>query len=136
MLNAAIFACVGTTFEVVFTALCELRERRNWRLMGWSYLWMPPIYGLAYPFLLALWPLVGDWAWPLRGALYVALLYAMEYATGRLLRAATGACPWDYGNARWAVHGVIRLDYAPAWLLAVLLFERLFLALSVPGTKS
>ena len=32
-------------------------------------------------------------------------------------------CPWDYGDAPLNIHGVIRLDYAPLWLLAGLFFE-------------
>lgn len=129
MLNAAIFGAVGTAFEVVFTALCRFKEERDPRLAGQSYLWMPPIYALAYPGLIYLWPLIGDKPVALRAAIYLALLYACEYASGWLLRKATGACPWDYGNARWGVHGLIRLDYAPAWIAALLLFERLFLRL-------
>lgn len=31
--------------------------------------------------------------------------------------------PWDYGDAPLNIHGVIRLDYAPLWLLAGLFFE-------------
>jgi uncharacterized membrane protein len=33
--------------------------------------------------------------------------------------------PWDYTGTPLAVAGVIRLDYAPAWFVAGLLFERL-----------
>ena len=44
---------------------------------------------------------------------YVAGILAVEYATGWLLRALTGACLWDYtGHNRWSVHGLISLDYA------------------------
>jgi hypothetical protein len=45
------------------------------------------------------------------------------------LRRATGQCPWDYGGARWAVSGLIRLDYLPCWAAACWMFERLFVAL-------
>jgi len=90
---------------------------------------MFPIYALAYPALSLLYPLIGHQPWPLRGAAYLVLLYAVEYASGWLLRKTTGACPWDYGQARWSVSGLIRLDYAPAWFCAVMGFERLFVYL-------
>jgi len=129
LIKVFLFACVGVAMEVAFTAAAAYREERSPRLMGKSYLWMFPIYALAYPFLLLLHPLLGHWAWPLRGLLYVALLYGVEFLAGWLLHRSTGACPWDYGQARWSVRGYIRLDYFPAWFCAVLGFERLFVFL-------
>ena len=42
-------------------------------------------------------------------------------------------CPWDYNNAKTNVDGVIRLDYAPFWLAAGLIFEKI---LSIPDSES
>lgn len=120
-----LIACVGVAFEVVFVAAVDPAAREGWRLKGHSYVWMFPIYALVVPFFRVLWPLVGAWPWALRAPLYVLILFAVEYAAGWLLRRVTGRCPWDYGRARWAVHGLIRLDYFPAWLAAVSLFEAL-----------
>lgn len=125
MTEILVVACVGVAFEVFFTALTEPRVREGWRLKGQSYVWMFPIYALVVPFFKVLDPRFGSWPWAARAPLYVAVLYAVEYLTGWLLRRLTGRCPWDYGDARWAVHGLVRLDYAPAWLLAVTLFEAL-----------
>ena len=36
-------------------------------------------------------------------------------------------CPWNYERSRWNLARVIRLDYAPCWFIAGLLFERLLL---------
>ena len=129
MTAALVIACVGVALEVAFTAASEPAVREGWRLKGQSYLWMFPIYMLVIPFFRLLWPLVGARPWALRAPLYVLVLYAVEYAAGWLLRKGTGRCPWDYGAARWAVHGLIRLDYAPAWLFAVTVFEALALRL-------
>ena len=129
LIRAGVFACVGVAFEVAFTAVAAWRQSGDLRLMGKSYVWMFPIYALAYPALALLHPLLGGWTLPLRGACYVLLLYAVEFLSGWLLRRLTGRCPWDYGSARWAVRGLIRLDFAPAWLLVTLLFERLYLFL-------
>ncbi len=131
MKNTFLLMCAGIALEVAFTAACAFREKRDWTLSGHTTLWMFPIYALVYPALAFLWPRIGGWPWAARGLLYLALLYAVEYASGWLIRKATGRCPWDYGRARWAVHGLIRLDFAPGWLCAVFLFERLYLFLRV-----
>lgn len=129
MTAALIIACVGVALEVAFTAATAPAVREGWRLKGQSYVWMFPIYALVVPFLDLLRPTVAAWPWFARGTAYVLVIYAVEYLTGLLLRRLTGRCPWDYGAARWAVHGLVRLDYAPAWLCAALLFERLYLLL-------
>lgn len=36
-------------------------------------------------------------------------------------------CPWDYSHAKTNIDGVIRLDYAPLWMAAGLLFERILI---------
>jgi len=115
--------------EVAFTALVDFRGKRDPRLAGHTTLWMFPIYALVYPALNALWPRIAAWPWFARGLLYVPLIYAVEYASGWLIRKSTGRCPWDYGKARWSVHGLIRLDFAPLWLGAGFLFEKLYLYL-------
>lgn len=115
--------------EVAFTALCALFADGGPRLRGHSYLWMFPIYALLYPAFLYAQPLIGDRPWWLRAPLYAAGIFAVEYLAGWALRLAIGACPWEYGDARWAVQGVIRLDYAPLWAAAALGYERLYLRL-------
>jgi hypothetical protein len=56
------------------------------------------------------------WPWLARGVIYMIGAFAVEAATGHLLRAVTGRVPWDYSYARAsALGGAIRLDYAPLW---------------------
>lgn len=99
--------------------------------MGYSYVWMLPIYALIPLFLQFLYPRLSPHLLPVRLGVYVALLLAVEYATGWLLRAVTGACPWEhnYRGKRWAIHGLIRLDFIPTWALACYIFERIYVAL-------
>ena len=52
-------------------------------------------------------------------------ILAVEYASGRLLRRVVGRAPWDYGDARLAVDGLVRLDYLPLWAAFGLGLERL-----------
>lgn len=125
-MNALILACVGVAAEVAFTAIAGLHSGGGWKLAGTSYLWMFPIYALLYPgFSYARPRLQGRPAWA-RALVYAAAILAVEYLAGWALRLTTGACPWDYGDARWAVQGVIRLDYAPLWAAAALGYEAVF----------
>jgi uncharacterized membrane protein len=134
-IQVLLFAAVGVAMEVVFTAFMDLPKTRSARLLGYSYVWMLPIYALAPILLRVLTPAIGLWALGFRILVYVALLYIVEYTAGLALRLATGACPWEaeYRGHRWAVHGLIRLDFAPAWAVACLLFERLYFVLNGAG---
>lgn len=136
LLRFLVYACLGWCAEVLWTAVYsfyrsyrdpsappEFRTER-WRLTGRTYLWMFPVYGAAALGMEALHDgLRGRPLWA-RGAVYVAVCFAVEYGTGYLLRRLTGRCPWDYSWARWHVHGLIRPDYMPVWLLLGLFFER------------
>jgi len=135
ILNTLLIACAGLSMEVVFTAFHQRKKSGDWRLKGYTYVWMLPIYASVYPLFRLVYPRVAAWPLLARGASYVGLIYAVEYASGWALRAATGECPWEreYRGARWSVHDLIRLDFAPAWLAAALIFERLCRALPEAG---
>ena len=62
-----------------------------------------------------------------RGIIYSIGILAGEYVSGSFLK-KHGMCPWDYSKAKLNIHGVIRLDYAPLWMIAGLFFEKLLLA--------
>ena len=55
---------------------------------------------------------------------HTILIFTTEYITGIWLT-RRNLCPWNYSHARWNVHGVIRLDYAPGWFLLGLLYENM-----------
>ena len=93
------------------------------KLEGRSSIWMFPIYGMA-AFLAP----VSRWIhskniW-LRGFIYTGAIFLTEFAAGSLLK-RKDMCPWDYSNSPTNIKGVIRLDYAPYWFGAGLLFEKL-----------
>lgn len=126
-----IFACVGVAFEVLLTAISDYPKKRNIRLTGHSYVWMFPIYALIPVFLDTLYPRLRGAMLLGRLAVYVVLLLSVEYISGWILRKTIGTCPWEDGylKARWGIHGLTRLDYAPIWAVVCFVFERVYLAL-------
>jgi uncharacterized membrane protein len=111
---------MGLCIECCFTSAVDLATGAgDLRLKGYSYLWMHPIWGatlLLAEYLMGL--LQRMWLSRLtRAFIAMAASFAIEYATGALLVAAVGRCPWDYTGSPWSVHGLIRLDYAPLWFL-------------------
>ncbi len=112
----------GWCMEILFTALASLR-RRDKKLRGTTSLWMFPIYGCA-SFLEPVMKLLKNRPFWMRGLSYMLLIFSTEYAAGSLL-SRHGSCPWDYGRSHFHIKRLVRLDYAPNWFGAGLLFEYL-----------
>ena len=108
---------------------------RDRSLTGKTYLWMLPIWGAGGLCLEQLRHalVAADAGWGLRGLAYVAAIYVIEYGSGWVLRAALGRCPWDYTGRGLHFRGLVRLDYAPAWFLCGLFFERVCAAATRAG---
>ena len=113
---------LGWCLEVFWTGLKSL-QRRQLKLEGHSSIWMFPIYGMAAFISPLSRGLRGKSVW-LRGSIYAASIFLVEFLTGSWLK-KRDLCPWDYSKARLNVNGVIRLDYAPVWFLTGLLYERI-----------
>lgn len=110
--------------EVLWTGMGALLLG-DWRLPGFTFLWMFPIYGLAV-LMEPLHDEIGLLPWYVRGVIWVGVIFAFEYLSGWVLAMILGRCPWDYSHVTpYHIHGLIRLDYAPAWFIAGLFFERL-----------
>jgi hypothetical protein len=127
------YGLAGWCSEIFFTGLRSRGRDGNWRLTGHTYLWMLPIYGVAViPFEPAHDAVrAAGWPWWQRAIGWTAGIYAVEAASGELLRAVTGEVPWDYSRPRgrkpapanW--RGLIRPAYAPVWFAVGLGMERL-----------
>jgi len=117
------YGTLGWITEVVWTGLGSLIQGR-WTLESHTYLWMFPIYGLAV-FLEPVHEGIREYKWWFRGLIYMTLIFSIEYLTGFFLDYYIGACPWDYSRSPFSIKGYIRLDYAPVWFLAGLLFEQI-----------
>ena len=140
------YICLGLITELLFTGIADLiaprflsswrhkvlgnfepaEVRRDPRAMGYTFLWMIPIYALLILIeplsqLLAAWPL---WA---RGLVYLPILWLVEYLGGWVIKRISGYCPWDYSYSRFSLHGYIRWDFAPFWYGFTLLVDSWFM---------
>ena len=117
-----IYGTVGWCLEIFWTGLLA-GFKGNKTLSGSTSLWMFPIYGCA-AFLAPVSRLLKNTSVFFRGITYMSCIFSAEFVSGTLLK-RHGFCPWDYGQSRFNIKRVIRLDYAPFWFLAGLLFEKL-----------
>ena len=113
---------LGWCMEIIFTGLGSLKDHEH-RLTTRTSIWMFPIYGMAC-FLRPLCRLMKGKNLLLRGSVYTCCIFAGEFVSGSLLK-RHGACPWDYSRAKYNIKGLVRLDYAPLWFGAGLLFEKI-----------
>lgn len=128
--NFLLCGFTGWCLEILFTSFGSFRKREL-KLLGQTSLWMFPIYGMA-SFLKPLSSLIGRFPAVVRAFFYSLFIFLGEYFSGSILKKYK-MCPWDYSNARANVKGVIRLDYAPYWMIAGLIFERI---LAGPSPKT
>lgn len=112
----------GWCMEIIFTSLHCVTDKDP-KLKGNTSIWMFPIYGLAC-LLHPLCDHIKDKSLWLRGSIYTFFIFSGEYISGSLLR-RIHACPWDYSESPLNIKGLIRLDYAPLWFMAGLLFEKI-----------
>ena len=134
-----VYGLLGWVAEIVWTAVSEKwKGAGGWRLQGWTYLWMFPIYGLCAPLFEPVHDRIRYLPMALRGGVWVTGFFAVEYAAGWALRRLTGRCPWDYTGARFHLHGLIRWDYAPLWFCFGLFMEQVHdrLVLLTPALRA
>ena len=121
-----IYGCLGLFLEIIWTGLMSaVKGDKNLRCG--TYLWMFFIYG-AGVILEPLHELIREFLWIYRGFIWSAVIFAVEYMTGFILKLTIGSCPWNYDGDGdeiiTSVKGIIRIDYLPVWFFVGLLFER------------
>lgn len=129
--NFFICGLTGWCIEILFTSIGSL-SKKDGRLIGQTSVWMFPIYGMAFC-IRPIYQLIKNLPTFFRGLIYSIGIFSFEYLSGSLLR-KHNLCPWDYSNAATNINGLIRLDYAPLWMAAGLLFERLLTRDTTPKT--
>lgn len=131
LMLSLLFACIGITTEVVFTAVSKVIQKyihvgvMDWALEGKTYLWMFLIYA-SIPLLFHLFHgFVKQYSIWIRALFTVGVIYIVEFTTGFFLEITTGVCPWKYETG-WHFFGYIRFDYFPFWFLFALLIISVF----------
>lgn len=113
---------IGWCLEIFWTGMHSLLQGEP-TMMGTSSLLMFPIYGCA-AVIRPLYKKIAAIPTFLRGCIYTAGIYLMEFVSGSILKHFK-MCPWDYSKTPFQINGIIRLDYAPLWFLTGLLFEKI-----------
>lgn len=129
--NFFICGLTGWCMEILFTSIGSL-TRHDRKLIGQTSIWMFPIYGMA-AVIRPVHRLIKNLPALFRGGIYTAGIFTCEYISGTLLK-RHNLCPWDYSDAKSNINGVIRLDYAPFWMAAGLIFEKI-LDIANPAAK-
>lgn len=119
--NFIICGCIGWCSEILTTSFASFRKKEA-TLTGKTSLFMFPIYGAAC-LMKPLFILFSAFHWIVRGFIYMLCIFTGEYISGYFLR-KKGRCPWDYRKSGWNINGLVRLDFAPAWFIIGLIFER------------
>lgn len=109
----------------------EIKTQSNSRKMvGYTYLWMVPIYALL-PVLFTIAFIVYPTKTYLRHGLEVLIVLATEYVVGYFFDLIS-KCPWkqNYLKSKYNIHGFIRVDYVPAWFVACMIWEYIYVYLT------
>ena len=123
LIRFILYGLGGWCGEVVYTALTDSIPKRDWRLVGTTYLWMFPIYGLIVVFYEPLHDLIRDVPIFGRALIYSIGFTTVEFISGWLIARLTGRCPWDYTGKRFAINAYIRWDYFLVWAIIGLALE-------------
>lgn len=123
LIRFVLYGLGGWCGEVVFTALTESLPRREWRLIGTTYLWMFPIYGLIAFLYEPVHDLIRYMPLLIRAGIWSLGFTLVELLSGWLIARLAGRCPWDYSEKRFAINPYIRWDFFPVWAVIGLALE-------------
>lgn len=115
-----IYGCVGVLMEVFFTGIHSIVILRDRNAISRTSLHMILIYGLgalllgleraAIPYKFIFIPVC------------TLSIFVIEYVSGWVLR-KLGIKIWDYTLAKFSIHGLVRVDYLPFWLMVAVAFD-------------
>lgn len=122
--NFILCGSVGWCMEILWTGFHSFMSGQR-TMVGKTSLLMFPIYGCA-AVIFPLYTRLSSFPIFFRGIFYMTGFYIIEFISGTILK-QFDMCPWDYSRCAFQYHGLIRLDYAPLWFTAGLIFEKLLL---------
>lgn len=117
---------MGWCIEVAFTSFNAFRKKDK-KLIGQTSAWMFPIYGMACA-IKYIYPKIKHWSTFSRAFFYGISIMTGEFLSGSLLT-RFDVCPWNYKGCKFAIKGLIRLDFLPLWMLAGMFYEKLLTSL-------
>ncbi len=123
LIRFVLYGLGGWCGEVIFTALNESFPKRDWRLVGTTYLWMFPIYGLLVIFYEPVHDLIRDFPILIRALIWSLGFTTVELISGWLIARVIGRCPWDYTGKKFAINPYIRWDFFLVWAVIGLALE-------------
>ncbi len=112
---------LGWCIEVIWTGYHSYKNNDK-KMMGNTSILMFPIYGMA-AIIHPLYKCIKNMNIIFRGIFYTIGIFIIEYTSGYMLK-KRGKCPWDYSDSKHNISGLIRIDYAPAWFVVGLFFEK------------
>ena len=118
-----VYSAVGFAAEVAVSAIHDLWRGKPVRFRTSPL--MLPVYALLLPFYEPLHDALRNRNAAVRGTVYGIGILGAEYASGYAFRAMLGEAPWDYSDARYHLHGLIRPDYFFQWAALGLALEPL-----------
>lgn len=124
IVNAALLGVGGWAIE----SSLSKEPRYSALFKGSRVPWLPVYaFGGAAAMLLAPRLRERDLSWPVRAAIYAAVLSGVEYAGCLIDREALGACSWDYSQEHCAkpLRGCVDFKHAALWGMLGLLAEKL-----------
>lgn len=122
------YTVAGYAGEVVISAIHDVWRKKPLRLRTSPL--MLPVYSTLLPFYEPLHKAVRERHLVMRATAYGVSFLAVEYASGMFFRRTVGDAPWDYSEASYNLHGLIRPDYFFQWALMGLALEPLHDALT------
>ena len=117
------YTMAGFASEVAISAVHDVWRKKPVHLR--TSPWMFPVYSLLLPLYEPLHEAVRERSVVTRASAYGLAFLGVEYASGLVFRRALGAAPWDYSEASYHLHGLIRPDYFFQWAAVGLALESL-----------
>jgi uncharacterized membrane protein len=126
------YTVAGFAGEVAISAVHDVWRKKPVRFRTSPL--MLPVYSLLLPMWEPLHDALRDRSWVTRGTVYGLGFLGVEYASGLAFRKTLGEAPWDYSDATYNLHGLIRPDYFFQWAAAGLALEPLHDKLTSRGS--